>query len=118
MDIFGMKDGISEFPHFDITQITPLFFRCLELPDDDVQVKVINTLSNVTEGCLRDSTIMAEHTGTLISTMLENSASEEVHSTVSALGRITQLKAEHFRDVANTAGSLALLGHFTWDYSS
>jgi len=61
----------------------PLFVRGLELPDDDIQANIINTLSKATEGQTTDTNVMAEHAPTLVSAMLKKSIFHEMPSVVS-----------------------------------
>jgi DNA repair/transcription protein MET18/MMS19 len=61
----------------------PLLIRGLDLPDHDIQANIINTLADATEGNPEESSIMAEHASTLVSTMLKNTMFHEMPSVVS-----------------------------------
>lgn len=66
---------VSEMP-----TLIPLLLRGLQLRDPDIRANVISTLHSATDTDPNGSSIIAEHIGTLVSAMLENSKIEEMPS--------------------------------------
>ncbi|KZT25249.1 ARM repeat-containing protein [Neolentinus lepideus HHB14362 ss-1] len=64
----------------EMTTLIPLLLRGLQLRDSDIRVNVISTLHAATDSDTNGSNILAEHVGTLVTAMLENSKVQEMPS--------------------------------------
>lgn len=66
----------------------PLLLRGLDLPDYEIRASVIDTLLATAEGAslstTKETSTLAEHASSLVSTMLKNSMIEDMPSVVRA----------------------------------
>ncbi|KAI0372603.1 ARM repeat-containing protein [Pilatotrama ljubarskyi] len=60
--------------------LMPLLLRSLDLPDNEVRASVIDTLQAAATSSGKDSTLLAEHASSIVSTMLKNSMVSQMPS--------------------------------------
>ncbi|KAF7798029.1 hypothetical protein EIP86_009241 [Pleurotus ostreatoroseus] len=65
-----------------MSALMPLLLRGLELPDYEIRVNVIQTLSAVADSTSKENGFVVEHASSLVTTMLKNSTVENMPSMV------------------------------------
>ncbi|KAF9561230.1 ARM repeat-containing protein [Agrocybe pediades] len=63
-----------------LRQLIPLLLRGLELPDSEIRSNIIDTLLVAAEGESPEKSLVAEHSTTLVNTMLKNSKVQDMPS--------------------------------------
>ncbi|THU86243.1 ARM repeat-containing protein [Dendrothele bispora CBS 962.96] len=63
-----------------MSELIPLLIRGLDLPENAIRVKVIDTFLAVAEGGSPDKSLVSEHAPSLVNTMLKNSLLQEMPS--------------------------------------
>jgi len=97
--------------------MVPLLLRGLELPDFTIRANVIDTLASAAEGDAPDESLIADHSSSLVATMLKNSLASQTPSVV-IMSPVTQGMLFNRNITARASLCSAVFGHASCNRSA
>jgi len=94
--------------------MVPLLLRGLELPDYTIRANVIDTLASAAEGDAPDESLIANHSSSLVTTMLKNSLASQTPSVVN-MSFIIRGMLSNQNITARASLCSAVSGHASWN---